>query len=445
MFRILTLFVFTTTCLSQSSLAAKKRPAVLWTKQFAAGSAVDGAKDVAVDSENNAVVCGQINSKGFVRKYSPQGELLWDFRLNDLYSYAKGNQDYTYVASVAVDEEDFIYYAGRARNSGHDNFCYGKLSPVGEMVDSYRHERNRGSACYDMAKGDGMMAIGGFVYAGMGKKSRQTSNTFIGLLDYELKLKRRKDNDRSKTATSKWARGEGTKIVTGVAFTSDGGLAVAGRDGTSGDGHRYLQRRASNLGAKWTQRLAYQGWFKSEKPRVAVDSQDAIFVSMSSNEKGETDDNFYVAKYSPKGEFLWEVSKPTSKPDYASGMVVTATDSVLVACKYFGKAAVADISSNGVMADRPFSLFPRKVADSGAAEAIALANDGTFYVVGTMTGQLVEGEIPNNSSSSGPWAHYGGKPHGFILKLSWDGTKPPEKMRNVSPEKLEGGKRTLFD
>lgn len=201
---------------------------------------------------------------------------------------------------------------------------------------------------------------------------------------------------------------------------------VTGRVAKSGDYHRYLQRRNKKLGAQWTVRLNNHG-SRSEWPAVAIDSTDATYVAMSSEAatRDASPDQIYIVKYSPDGNLLWEKTvRSSSKSDVANRMAVASDDSIIIACKYNDRAAIARISSSGTMSQKPYYLYPSKISMSGVAQAVAIANDGAVYAVGKVVGQMagdgdvIGGNLEKEPKGGGPWTSYDEGVYAFLVKLS---------------------------
>ncbi len=93
----------------------------------------------AVDAEGNAIAVGHatINQTDIVVvKYSPEGELLWDYIWN--YDLQNGHDNANYATT---DAEANIYICGSSINtSGHYSILILKFSPQGELLLNIRKE-----------------------------------------------------------------------------------------------------------------------------------------------------------------------------------------------------------------------------------------------------------------------------------------------------------------
>ena len=119
---------------------------MLWSRQFSgAFDAVSTPGSIAVDGEGNVYVCGSgwMNSDGYndalARKYSPEGNLLWEASYN---GPASGND---FANDLLVNQDGVVYVATSSTGDLYKDSTVLKYSPKGGLVQvlRYRNEDNR--------------------------------------------------------------------------------------------------------------------------------------------------------------------------------------------------------------------------------------------------------------------------------------------------------------
>ncbi|HAM88042.1 MAG: hypothetical protein US83_C0001G0013 [Candidatus Falkowbacteria bacterium GW2011_GWC2_38_22] len=83
----------------------------------------DYANSIAIDQENNIYVAGRQQTNGYdwaIRKYTSAGILDTTWGTSGMVTYNSGSSQNDYANSIAIDQENNIYVAGRQQTNGYD-------------------------------------------------------------------------------------------------------------------------------------------------------------------------------------------------------------------------------------------------------------------------------------------------------------------------------------
>lgn len=163
----------------------------VWTVQFHY-QASSTAEDVAFDPSGNVVVVGHGLSTsprkrtGFLRKYTPDGNFLWQRLIQTFYV----NQE-TWVQSVAVDEGHNVYVTGYTQGDlsgpsagGYDGYVQ-RYNSGGSLVWSHQFGTSADDFPRGVAiKGSRLVYVGGHTRSGiLGHAHQGGSDAFIAAFD----------------------------------------------------------------------------------------------------------------------------------------------------------------------------------------------------------------------------------------------------------------------
>ena len=258
------------------------------------GSGVDIARGVAVDSEDNVIVVGEVfvaleNADTWIRKLTGDGDELWTVQHNgadSLNDRARG---------VAVDRDDNIVVTGSEYHLiGLTDVWTAKYGPDGGLlwIDEYNHAGGN-DAGYGVSIGadDQIFVVGG-VYE------------FVGLNDIYL---RAHDPDGVELWTVTIDNWSGIDRARGASVDSEGNLVMVGETYTPDDlTNIWMGRYAAVDGAQlWVEWYDSEGGDNDIGYGVAVDRDDNVIIG-GSTYAVDTLADALVAKYSAGGEPLWE-------------------------------------------------------------------------------------------------------------------------------------------
>ena len=283
----------------------------------------DGAHGVAVDSNGNIIVTGELHNEiCYTVKYDPIGNKIWDIKAD-----ATGGNDHCWEGNgVAVDSNDNIIVGGRWQGSlspwPWDNYV-AKYDSDGNELWSINWDGGGGAA--DSINSVAVDSNGNIIVTGYGGNP---SNPYTSDKDY---LTIKYDPNGNEIWTRRYSSSNPyhkEDIAYDVTVDSDNNIIVVGHDiGIRPDGYwtykYHIIKYDSNGNELWSaDRL--EGKYSSAR-HVTIDSNDNIIVV--GVVELDTNSNYFTVKYDSNGNELWAVRADETGSGYGDLVGGVATDS----------------------------------------------------------------------------------------------------------------------
>jgi len=288
---------------------------VLWTNQFVTRSV---ALEISLDSSGNVYVAGntagafpdQTNdgyTDGFVRKYSPEGTVLMTLQF--------GASSYVSLDAFSLDSSGNIYVAGNTvgafpdqTNEGLNDAFVRKYSPEGTILWTDQF----GSSYIDKINGISIDSSGVYICGHtMGTLPGQTTGDgWDGFM--------RKYSPNGDVLWTQQSGVIGQDEYEGISVDSSGDIYVTGwRSGA------FVSKYSTEGNLLWDDStIVYSSWGR----KIHTDFSGIYVTGITSEtfpgqtNAGNTD--FYVQKYSPDGIVLWTIQFGTPYHDIVNGISV---------------------------------------------------------------------------------------------------------------------------
>ena len=377
-----------------------------WTKLLG-GSDYDHAYSVATSSDGSIYAAGFTygsidqqtnngNSDIFISKFNGDGSKAWTKLLGG------SDGDYGYSVTTAIDGS--IYVTGstygsinQQTNNGNGDSFISKLNSDG----SKEWTKLFGGSDYDQAlsvttASDGSIYIAGYTYGSIDQQPNNgNGDSFIS-----------KFNSDGSKAWTKLFGGSGYDQANSVTTSSDGSVYVAGytysiidQQPNNGSGDVFISKFNSDGSKAWTKLLGGSSYDYAYS--VATSSDGSIYVagytygSIDQQPNNGSGDAF-ISKFSSDGTKAWTKLLGGSSYDYATSVTIASDGSIYVAgfttgsidqqtsTGYYWNEFIAKFNSDGTKAWT--KLFAG--SDSGYANCVTTASDGSIYVAGTTYGSI---------------------------------------------------------
>ncbi len=232
---------------------------VLWNWSQNITNNDDEEQDLAIDQDNNYVVCGQQNDNEQIRvvKVSSQGVTLWNFTQDP-----SVGDDSAY--SVAVDKDNNYIVGGSDRTPGVEQFRVIKLDSNGNVIWNYTQNP---SVNHDRIKAVAVDQENNYILAGFDRVE--------GAADTSWRVVKITSDG---TTVWNWTQNPsaGDDQIAGLAVDQDGNYVVAGYDASPGGADFQFRvvkiSKAGNLIWNWTQ-----------NPSAGLDGLNDIAVDQNNN------------------------------------------------------------------------------------------------------------------------------------------------------------------
>jgi len=280
------------------------------------------ANSVAVDSLGDVIVTGYIDDEGTLKFYTVKhseedGSILWKQKFGEYtYNDAKG---------VAVDSQDNVIVAGAVNSTGllqGYDYCLVKYDTAGNELWHRKYNRKM----YDTPLAVAVDSMDNIIVTGMAGRI-----TFIPQLTIDLDFWTIKcDSNGNKLYENVYDVSE-LDTSFGVAIDSQDNVIIAGMANYSSNLSYYTIKYSSTLSKIWEK--SFSSGIEDAGSAVAVDSEDNIIVTGGSSDGSSL--NYSTIKYTPDGVLLssWPqfYDSPNGGKDDARGVAIDLDDNIVVA------------------------------------------------------------------------------------------------------------------
>ena len=341
-------------------------------------------RSVAVAPDGSVYVCGYTNSVGageqdfFLVKFSNSGTVQWQRTL--------GGSGDDYGWSVAVASDGSVYVCGytNSTGAGNNDFLLAKFSSSGTV----QWQRTLGGSGDDCGKSVAVAPDGSVYVCGYTRSA--------GAGEEDLLLAK-----FSSSGTVQWQKTFGSQYGDegrSVVVAPDGSVYVCGS--TYGDSDFLFAKFSSSGTVQWEKALGRGNYTYEFGYSVAVAPDGSVYVCGTSTH----DMDLFLAKFSSSGTMQWQTALDGGHSDKGYSVAVAPDGSVYV-CGY-------TYPPNG---DRGYVLLFAKFSSSGTVQwqktidswsydygySVAVAPDGSVYVCGAVSSNLLLAKITDSISEKG--------------------------------------------
>ena len=363
------------------------------------GTGDDQRSGVAVDSSDNIITVGQIDSYGagaddlIMAKYNPSGGLLWERLL--------GGTSVEYVKAAAVDSLDNIIAVGYTSSDGAGGYdiLIAKYNSSGTL----QWDRTLGGTGTDYGRGVTIDSSDNIIVVG------QTNSDGAGGDDILLAK-------YNSSGTLQWDRtlgGSSLERGYGVAVDSSDNIIVSGQTQSDGAGSDdiLLAKYNSSGTIQWQRTLGGTGG--DDGRGVAVDSSDNIIVFGHTESEGAGNNDLLVAKYNSSGTIQWQKLLGGASVDNAIGITVDSSNNIIISANTQSDGAggydilVAKYNSSGTLQwDRTLGATATDIGYGVAVDSLDNIVITAVTAEGAGGDDVLVAKLPSDGSLEGTYGAF---------------------------------------
>lgn len=296
---------------------------LMWSNTYTGTSNFDFSKDIAIDSQGDIYVTGQIEvGSGDINmvmiKYANGGAFAWDD------TYNSSGSDFDSPVNVVVDNADDIYMVGYSEDGGNEtDYLIRKYNASGAIQWTQRYDNSNGpdeprASVYDPV--NDRLLISGTTFITTASKLdywTMSLDATNGNMNWDMLYNGTETDD---------------DIPTAITVDNTGNIYLTGKSKGVGTNFDYVTIRYDVNGTEnWVDRFDIPGNGLDNPSDIFANNSGDIFVTGYSY-NASTNNDYLTIKYDNAGNVQWSTrfDGPASSVDNALAMAVDPTGNIYV-------------------------------------------------------------------------------------------------------------------